>query len=349
MITLINGLPQSPAGLIVPNGSIGFQLNADATVVAAPFGFVAAAIEVVFQFNAAGILVQPAKIWSNAELNPQNSVGLGTYYLVTFYDQNGARLNTVPMWWQFPEAANSTVDIGEMVPFATIGGNVIFYPTAFVVPVPGPLTLGGVFSNAGTSGFFITAINTDGSVSLAQPTLASLVGTLPLAQGGTGTSLAATGGAGFVLQQSTVGGLITAGLISASSLSSVTGTGAVVLAGGTPTITGVLSTKAITPITVLAIAAQPVFRLVDSELSLTFAGSTTIGSGSGSIAGVRGNITQAAGNTVAGGYEYGVQGKLAPGRHLGEWLGLQRRNFRSDRYLGGGICPHVGIPRTHYG
>jgi len=57
----------------------------------------------------------------------------------------------------------------------------------------------------------------------------------------------------------------------------------------------------------LSVAAQPTFRAVDSEPSLTFAGSTTI---TGSVVGVRGNITQAAGNTLAGGFEYGVQGKL---------------------------------------
>lgn len=136
MITLINGLPQGPNGLIVPNGSIGFQLNVDAMVLAAPFGYVSGAIEVVFQFNSAG-LIQPnspsaaAQIYSNAELNPQNHVGLGTYYLVTFYDADGARINKIPMWWQFPEAAGSTVDISQMTPISTVGGNVIFYPTQF--------------------------------------------------------------------------------------------------------------------------------------------------------------------------------------------------------------------------
>lgn len=136
MITLINGKPQNLAGLIVPNGSIGFQLNCDATVIAPPFGFVSGGIEVVFQFDGNGN-IQPnapataAQIYSNKELNPQNATGLATYYLVTFYDTNGARLNQNPMWWQFPEAAGATVDIGEMTPLSTVGGNVIFYPTAF--------------------------------------------------------------------------------------------------------------------------------------------------------------------------------------------------------------------------
>lgn len=134
IINLVNGFPQGANALIVPNGSISFQLNVDASIIAAPYGFVAADIPVVFQFNAAG-QIQPnapsvaAQIWSNRELNPQNSIGLGTYYLVIFYDQNGARLNVSPMWWQFPQVANSIVDISTMVPFSTVGGNVIYYPT----------------------------------------------------------------------------------------------------------------------------------------------------------------------------------------------------------------------------
>ena len=156
-ITLINGYPQGPNSLIVPNGSISFQLNVDATVVAAPGGFVAADLVVVFQFNSAG-QIQPntgnaAQIYSNAELNPQDSSGLGTYYLVTFYDQNGARLNKNPMWWQFPEAAGSTVDISQMIPFSTVGGNVIFYPTLFGPPGPaGPTGPQGPQGPAGSSG-----------------------------------------------------------------------------------------------------------------------------------------------------------------------------------------------------
>lgn len=132
MITLQNGFPQGPNGLIVPLGSIKLQLNVDATIIAAPGGFVAADIPVVFQFDKNGALIQPAKIWSNEELQPQlSSTLLGTYYLVTFMDQNGAVLNATPLWWQFPEIINSTVDISQMTPVSTVGGNVIFYPTSF--------------------------------------------------------------------------------------------------------------------------------------------------------------------------------------------------------------------------
>lgn len=57
----------------------------------------------------------------------------------------------------------------------------------------------------------------------------------------------------------------------------------------------------------ISAAAQPTQRVIDSELTSNFAGSTTI---TGSIVGVRGNITQAAGNTLVSGFEYGIQGKL---------------------------------------
>ena len=58
----------------------------------------------------------------------------------------------------------------------------------------------------------------------------------------------------------------------------------------------------------LNVASQPTFRNIDSEVSLSFQGSTTI---NGSVAAIRGNVTVAAGNTIAGAsYLYGVQGKL---------------------------------------
>jgi hypothetical protein len=280
---LTNGFPQNASSLIVPNGSISFQLNVDATVIASPFGFVAADLEVVFQFDGNGALIQPAKIYSNKELNPQNSVGLGTYYLVMFYDQNGARLNVSPMWWQFPEASGATVDISAMTPFSTVGGNVIFYPTSFTIaiPTPGPFILGGVFSNPGAPNNFLTSINVDGTVSFRALTLADLPS------------------------------------ISASVLSNgVTGTGAVVLAVS-PTITGTLSAAAITTtglITAGAIsqtatlttAVQPTFRLTDSELAL----SSAVTSITGSVAAIRGNTTLAAGGTISSGFVYGTQGKL---------------------------------------
>jgi hypothetical protein len=117
MITLINGGIQNQGGMFRPNGSITLQLNIDATVIASPGGLVLAQQVLVFQFDATGNLVQPAQLYSNAELNPRMSVTTGNYYLVTVYDANGAPLNKSPMWWIFPNAAGSTVDISQMTAF----------------------------------------------------------------------------------------------------------------------------------------------------------------------------------------------------------------------------------------
>lgn len=225
MITLENGQIQNQGGMFVPNGSISFQLNIDATIIATPFGLIPAQQELVFQFDETGDLVQPAKLYSNAELNPQNGLGLGTYYLVTIYDANGARINKSPMWWQFTEAANSTVDISLMTPFSTVGGNVIFYPTSFEVSPPTPTTLGGIFSNVGTPGSFISAINTDGTVSLATATF-NPAGASTNVQINSGGSLYAD--SGFTYNPSThnvvVQGTITASaFISAGSIALTSG------------------------------------------------------------------------------------------------------------------------------
>jgi hypothetical protein len=60
--------------------------------------------------------------------------------------------------------------------------------------------------------------------------------------------------------------------------------------------------------TSLKSASQATSRLVDSELTLGYAGSTTV---SGSVAAVRGNTTVSAATTIAGAsYVYGTQGKL---------------------------------------
>ena len=155
MITLIVGDPQNCSALIVPNGSVAFQLNVDGMVIAAPHGFVSSEVPVTFQFDANGN-IQPnapaaaAQIYSNAELNPRNATGLATYYLVTFYDANGARISEGQMWWQFPEGAGSTVDVGNMVPVLT-EGNVIFYPTDFGA-VPGGFDQSIQFNRNGAFG-----------------------------------------------------------------------------------------------------------------------------------------------------------------------------------------------------
>ena len=182
MITLEGGNIQDAGGIGIPNGSITLQLNVDATIIADPFGFVAAARPVTFQFDSTGNLVQPAQIWSNKELNPQNDVGLGTYYRVTLYNANGARMNQTPMWWQFTEMNGDTVDISALTPFATVGGNVIFYPTSFAIPDPTPTSLGGIFSNVGAAHKWVSSINTDGTVTLSQPAFSDISGTISAGQ-----------------------------------------------------------------------------------------------------------------------------------------------------------------------
>jgi hypothetical protein len=129
-----------------------------------------------------GDLVQPAQLFSNAELNPQNINGLGTFYFVTFYDANGARINKNPMIWQFTEAANSTVDISQMTAiFAS--GTIIYYPTtSLVVPTPTLTTLGGVFANAGIAHQWVSAINLNGTVTLTQPSFSDILGTISPSQ-----------------------------------------------------------------------------------------------------------------------------------------------------------------------
>jgi hypothetical protein len=57
----------------------------------------------------------------------------------------------------------------------------------------------------------------------------------------------------------------------------------------------------------LAAAAQPTFRAIDSEPTLSFAGSTAI---TGSVAAIRGNTTIASGTTITSGFVYGTQGKV---------------------------------------
>jgi len=201
MITLINGNIQNCGGLVVPNGSVSFQLNVDATIIVTPFGIVAGGIPINFQFDKNGDLVQPAQLWSNAELNPQNSIGLGTYYLVSFYDANGAIINKVPMWFQFTEADGDTVDLGQVTPFATVGGNVIFYPTSFAIQPPSPTTIGGIFSNAGSPGLFVTAINTNGSVTLSPISFSEITGILTNAQLPSPLIFTATSFSGLVTAQ----------------------------------------------------------------------------------------------------------------------------------------------------
>lgn len=209
MITLTNLGLQNASNIFVPYGSIQFILNTNATVVAAPYGFVSAAIPVVFQLDGNGNILPnapaaAAQLYSNAELYPQTSEGLGTYYLVTCFDQNGAILNPTPMWWQFTQAANSTVNISEMIPFSTVGGNVIFYPTSFTIPAPTVSSLGGVYANAGTAHQWVYSINTDGTVTTTQPSFSDISGTISSSQLPSGLTFGATTFSGLITAQANI-------------------------------------------------------------------------------------------------------------------------------------------------
>lgn len=74
MITLVGGNIQNAGGSPFANASLVLELNKNAFVAANPFGFVGPNIPVVLQFDNTGNLVQPAQIWSNAELLPSTTI-----------------------------------------------------------------------------------------------------------------------------------------------------------------------------------------------------------------------------------------------------------------------------------
>jgi hypothetical protein len=131
MITLENGNIQGANGLpIVPFGYIELYLNTDATIIASPYGQVLGGTKnaVRFYFDENSDLIGTPQIWSNEELNPQNIDGLGTWYVVNFFDANGTCLNNGAMIWIFPNDAGATIDIGTMV---SVAGSRIYWPVPF--------------------------------------------------------------------------------------------------------------------------------------------------------------------------------------------------------------------------
>lgn len=159
MITLVGGNFQDTTGNPVKFGSIRMELNCDATIIAPPYGIIpgVAGNPVTFQLDANGDILPnapaaAAQVYSNLELQPQNSVGLGTYYLVTIYSQNGARLSN-PMWWQFQNAAGATVNISSMTAYMTAGGNVIFYPVFTNVTFNSPIVVQTINSGLQTGNY----------------------------------------------------------------------------------------------------------------------------------------------------------------------------------------------------
>jgi len=114
MITIQNGAFQTEDGVPIANGAIVFQLSGPATVTTG--GGVVTTTPRIFQLDTGGNILPPtgatsAQIFSNAELTPN----LGTYYYVTVYDSNNARVFTI--LWQFTQAAGATVNLSTMAPF----------------------------------------------------------------------------------------------------------------------------------------------------------------------------------------------------------------------------------------
>jgi hypothetical protein len=114
-----------------------------------------------------------------------------------------------------------------------------------------------------------------GAVSLT----ADVSGILPLANGGTGSNLSATGGTSQVLKQVTTGATVTVGQLAASDLSNgTTGSGAVVLANTPTLITPVLGVATATSINKVAITAPATAATITlaNNSTLTTAGDTSL-------------------------------------------------------------------------
>jgi hypothetical protein len=131
-ITLTNGHIQGAnIQLIMPLGWMELTLNVDATIIAPPFGQVLAGVTDVVYFDTSSNVITTGGnnvIWSNLELNPQLSpVLLGTWYIVNFYNSNGARLNIQPQTWQFTVPNGTVVDISSMT--AINVGGIVYYPS----------------------------------------------------------------------------------------------------------------------------------------------------------------------------------------------------------------------------
>lgn len=343
MITIINGHVQqtgnnasgATAGIAIPNGSIKFQLNVDATVIASPGGFVASDSPITFQFDQNGNLVQPCLLWSNAELNPQNSLGLGTYYLVTLYDQNGAAINQVPMWWQFTESSGTQVDISTMTAYAVTGGNVIFYPSSFQIPTPTATSLGGVYSNAGATSQWIRAINTNGSVTLSQPAFSDISGTISASQLPNPMTFTNLTASGLITAQ----GNIQLGVAGTTS-------GLITLEGSTsgsctitaPAVAGT-STNPIAFSNSLNIPSGTVYA-INNDTGISRTAAATIAIGNGTAANASGTIVAAS--------LTGLTGQITPNAAGGIAVGTTTLPF-SSLWLGSTSAHNVQITGTFTG
>ena len=137
-----------------------------------------------------------------------------------------------------------------------------------------------------------------------------------VAYGGTGVSLASTGGTSQVLQQTTVGGNVTVGQLAASNLSNgTTGSGSVVLATSATLVTPALGTPASGVLTnctgtasgLTAGAVSTIAGLISAGSNITITGSGTSGSpysiaasgGGSGITALTGDVTASGTGSVA--------------------------------------------------
>lgn len=116
----------------------------------------------------------------------------------------------------------------------TVGSGRWLIVTNSAIPAPTTVTLGGVFSKAAASHFFLTGIGTDGMPSAATPTAADIsgLGTMSLQAA---SAVAITGGT-LSGMTSYAGG--SAALTTGLSLTTAAGDGAIVIAGATSTNRG---------------------------------------------------------------------------------------------------------------
>lgn len=169
MINLINGNFQNAQGQPL-NGTLTLQPTADAATVLSP-GQVVNAVPITF-IIANGNLSGKCQIYSGAELTPS------IQYVVTVFDQNGARL-TNPVLWNFTQPAGSTVDVGTML--AQQGGPSLSY---LLGQVTVPFSATPIFAGP-ASGFVITLTGNVTSSSLTGMAMSQLV-TFKIVQDGTG-------------------------------------------------------------------------------------------------------------------------------------------------------------------
>lgn len=146
----------------------------------------------------------------------------------------------------------------------------------------------------GTTGL-TPSTGTSGAVTVA--------GIVAVANGGTGATLAATGGTSQVLKQTSVGGAVTVAQLAASDLSNgTTGSGAVVLANTPTLITPVLGVATATSINGLTLTSSTGTLSITNGKTLTVSNSGTLAGGDAFVLAIAAGktLTVSASLTLAG-------------------------------------------------